>query len=228
MGAAHVSAVYAQWSGLPDRPFRLLAYMALIAKDSTPEPTYWGGRDGLCIALGLDHTPTSYRIARRAVADLEAAGALRRTYVGHAGKRSEYRVILGSPKEDTTVPLSPVDNPHDAPDKGGHHSPPEGGHLSPQRGTDLTQKEDTTVPPRKMRNTRSDVEEENSPTKVSTDRACEPDDQPGISHLDAKRIVREYMDAGGVLDDLLADAPEGLTRTQRTRYAAAKITEAAS
>ena len=67
MGAAHVSAVYAQWSHLPDRPFRLLAYMALIAKDATPEPAYWGGRDGLCIALGLpaSDVPLGSRFAGR-------------------------------------------------------------------------------------------------------------------------------------------------------------------
>ena len=74
MGASHVSACYAQWSHLPDRPFRLLTYMALIAKDATPEPTFWGGRDAMCLALGLDPDPISYRVARRAVRSCENMG----------------------------------------------------------------------------------------------------------------------------------------------------------
>ena len=131
MGAAHVSAVYAQWSHLPDRPFRLLAYMALIAKDATPEPAYWGGRDGLCLGLGLPASDVSYRIVRRAVADLIAAGALERVMVGHNGKRSEYRIHVTGPKADTSVPLqADVDK-----SLGGQDSPPKGGHLSPGRGT---------------------------------------------------------------------------------------------
>ena len=85
------------------------------------------------------------------------------------------------------------------------------------------------VPPRSTEET----EERQGGNKLTSPshspRAHEPDDaQPEIAPLDAKRIVREYIDAGGILDDLLADAPEGLTRTQRDQYAATKITRTAS
>ena len=64
MGARHVAAAFAQWGSLPDRPFRLLAYMALVAKDSTAQPTYWGGRDGLCVGLGVEATQLVAQLAR--------------------------------------------------------------------------------------------------------------------------------------------------------------------
>lgn len=218
MGASHVSAVYAQWSHLPDRPFRLLAYMALIAKDATPEPAYWGGRNGLCIGLGLPASDVSYRIARRAVADLITAGALERVMLGHNGKRSEYRVHVGGPKADTSVPLqADVDNP-----KGGRVSPPKGGHLSPGRGTPESAKGDTTVPPRTTKNTKSENEEEISPSVCTSPSAREDETTDEISLLEAKRIVREFVDRGGVLVEVLADC-EVWGSTARTVWAAAKI-----
>ncbi len=218
MGARHVSDVYAQWSHLADRPFRVLVYMALVAKDASTEPAYWGGREGLCIALGLPETDTSYRIARRAVHDLESAGAIERKYRGHAGKRSEYRVVVTPRKGDTTVPLTPVDNE----DKGGHHSPPKGGHLSPQRGTPESAKGDTTVPPRTMRSTRSESEEEHSSPKV-TQESAPAGTANDIDQVRAKRVIRSYVDHGGDLPTLQGDAPDGLSKTDREIWVARAI-----
>lgn len=218
MGASHVAAVYAQWRQLPDRPFRVLAYMALIAKDATPQPTYWGGRDGLCVALGLEASPTSYRIARRAVADLLEAGALERKYTGHAGKRSEYRVMVTPRKGDASVLQMPVDNPTSTEGEGGQDSPPEGGRLSPQRGTPESAKGDTTVPPRKMRNTRSESEEEISSTHSSTDRACEPN---AMTEIEARRVIRNGTDDNG--HALRKRAPLGIAGADLTIWCAQQI-----
>lgn len=218
MGAAHVSACYAQWSHLPDRPFRVLAYMALIAKDSTPEPTFWGGRDALCIALGIEADPAGYRVIRRALAELIDAGALERKYVGHAGKRSEYRVHVTPRKGDTSDPQSPAGTT----EKGGHVSPPEGGHLSPQRRTPQSAKEDTSVPPRTTRNTRSEKEEEISSTHSSTDRARETSADE-MTAFQAQAILDRAAAEGTDIVALLALAPEGSTRYQRRMWAARQL-----
>lgn len=52
MGAGNVGKVYGQWSGLEHRPFRALAYMALVSLDRDNPPKYWAGRDDLATALG--------------------------------------------------------------------------------------------------------------------------------------------------------------------------------
>ena len=220
MGARHVAAAFAQWGSLPDRPFRLLAYMALVAKDSTAQPTYWGGRDGLCVGLGVAATPSGHRVARRAIADLEAAGAIERKYVGHGRKRSEYRLILTPSKGDATVPLSPVDNPDEADDEGGRTSPPKGGQIRSERGTDLVEKGDTSVPPRKKRNTRSEEEEEISPTQVSTDRACEPTTSD-LNLLQAKRILRDTFEDNGRA--LIHRRPFGMSTDDGAIWAAYQV-----
>ena len=111
MGAQLVSRVYTSWTHLPDRPFRLLAYMALIAHDSHKQPTFWGGRDDMCDALGMaEYTPSQYAMVKRAVRHLVTAGAIERAYIGHHGKRTEYRLLVQkgnsgvTPKGNSPVP----------------------------------------------------------------------------------------------------------------------------
>lgn len=224
MGAAHVSAVYARWGHLPHRPFRLLVYMALIAKDSTPNPTFWGGRDGLCIGLGLPANDTGHRVARRAIADLEAAGAIERAYTGHNGKRSEYTIVLGSPKGDKGVPLKGQESS----DKGGQESPPKGGQKRASRGTPVSGKGDTSVPPRNTEEERSEKEEEiSSSTKPSPTADDDKTTSPEITPLEAKRIVREAIDAGVILSEIT----QGHTfrnRVERDIFIATEITRRAA
>lgn len=95
MGAQLVNKCYTFWTDLPDRPFRLLAYMSLVAKDTNAKPTFWGGRASLAGALGLDpENPSSARMVSRAIAHLVDVGAVARAYVGHHNKRSEYLLTL--------------------------------------------------------------------------------------------------------------------------------------
>jgi hypothetical protein len=75
MGAGNVKAVYALWADLPDRPLRVLAYMALTAKDADDPPMFWGGRESLAVAIGRKVSPndseasvrTTFRAVRSAV-----------------------------------------------------------------------------------------------------------------------------------------------------------------
>jgi hypothetical protein len=106
MGAQLVALTYAHWKHLPDRPFRLLTYMALVTKDTNAAPTFYGGRTAMAEALGLPDTDaSSKRMVSRAIAVLVDAGAVKRVYMGHAGKRSEYLLTLSRfpKKDDSTV-----------------------------------------------------------------------------------------------------------------------------
>jgi hypothetical protein len=93
MGASLAVRVYKEWAELPDKPFRLLVGIALTIKDHDQDPSYWGGRDAMCLFLGLPvGEAASYQTVTRTVRVLVNAGALERLYFGHAGARSKYRL----------------------------------------------------------------------------------------------------------------------------------------
>ena len=160
MGAQLVSRVFTSWTHLPDRPFRLLAYMALIAKDTNTDPTYWGGRDALAQALGKDPgTASARQIVKCAVAALVAAGAIERSYVGHAGRRSEYRMTLTS---------GPKRGNESVPQRGNASDPQRGNESVPQRGNESLPKGVTLATPQgTIRNQGGEQEEPNLDSEVS-------------------------------------------------------------
>lgn len=123
MGAQLVSRVYTSWSHLPDRPFRLLCHMALIVKDSTKKPTYWGGRDAMAQALGMEPGDAAYQSVKRAVRQIISAGAAEVALHGHAGKRTEYVLTLTG-KGVTERPA-----------RGSVNDPQSGSPTDPQRGS---------------------------------------------------------------------------------------------
>lgn len=106
MGAKLATCAYVHWKHLPDRPFRLLVHMSLIAKDTDARPKYFGGRSLLAESLGLDpELPTSGQMVSRAIRALVASGAIDRANVGRVGQRAEYWVKVAKPpkKGDSTV-----------------------------------------------------------------------------------------------------------------------------
>lgn len=193
MGARLMSQVFTHWSHLPDRPFRLLLYMALVAKDNTPEPTFWQGRDSLAeIALGVKCDENGYRVARRAVADLVKAGAIERKYVGHIGKRSEYR-IHASPN----------------PGKGGRQSPPrvevEGDATVPHKGDTSVRKggqiRSSRGTPESPLGTKRKTEERQLGHNSSSE-VCSPGEHGRVEPLNfksARAILRDLPDGGEAL-----------------------------
>lgn len=52
MGAGNVKLAYARWPDLPDLPFRLLVYMAVVSMDEDAQPSFWGGWESLALAGG--------------------------------------------------------------------------------------------------------------------------------------------------------------------------------
>jgi hypothetical protein len=109
VGAANVLRVYHSWRRhLDDRPFCLLAYMALIARDQDAEPWFGQGHAALAeLALGMD-VPTEakqrdavLRKVRRHITPLFAAGAIctrkRARYGRYVKSQVQYRLHLDAP-----------------------------------------------------------------------------------------------------------------------------------
>lgn len=96
--------VYARWAGLPDLPFRVLAYMALVSMDEDPKPCYWGGWEALALAAGRvvpdrADDPESTKVRRAALKAVNAAmktlvdrGAVRVKAVAAPGRNATYEL----------------------------------------------------------------------------------------------------------------------------------------
>lgn len=150
MGARLVSATYAHYGHLPDRAFRLLTYMALVCKDETKNPTYYGGREALANALGATEDEAGFHAVKRCIATLVAAGAVSRELQGYHGKRSEYRLHVKTPPAER----GPLTGPHEgatsaAPSetKGGHSAAREGGQILSAKGATSRTKAGHSVAP---------------------------------------------------------------------------------
>lgn len=171
MGAKRVAQVYACWPHLHDRPFRLLVHMALTVKDATEKPTYWGGRDAMADMLGATGSRAArHQAVKRALAQLVEAGAIRLSYHGHVGKRSEYELTLDRTpgKGDENRTPSTVDDGNER----GTVSDPERGTASEHKGVrPVNERGTATVPPRSTRSTEEHSEEEKSPRKVTNSAA---------------------------------------------------------
>lgn len=116
MGAKNALRVYEGWGALPDRPLRLLVYMALVARDDDAEPWFALGHEALArfaLAMDLpeldDDDPRSraardavLRKVRRAVTTLHRRRAIettRKATFGHRGPGPvRYRLWLDGPK----------------------------------------------------------------------------------------------------------------------------------
>lgn len=108
MGAGNVKLVYARWASLPDGPFRVLAYMALVSLDDDNPPRFWGGREALALATGrivADRLTTdpaeiaarraAFKAVGRMLAALKDAGAITLEAAAHTNRNAVYRLDLG-------------------------------------------------------------------------------------------------------------------------------------
>lgn len=159
MGAQLTSRVFAYWTHLPDRPFRLLVHMSHLVKDTNEVPTYWGGRDAMCQALGLPiGSASSHTMVKRALKKLADEGAIRRTFDGHAGSRSEYRLTLE--RGNSSVPL-----------RGNSDDPQRGNRRVPHRGNS---DDPAGVTPASPQGTTRGTTEENGEEDKSSSREKSP------------------------------------------------------
>ena len=98
--------VYARWYRLPDLPFRVLTYMALVSLDDDREPSYWGGWESLALAAGRlvpprSDDPDTVRVRRAALKAVNGAlrllverGALRVVRPAAPGRNTTYGLTL--------------------------------------------------------------------------------------------------------------------------------------
>jgi hypothetical protein len=106
MGTKLATTAYTWWPHLPDRPFRLLVHMCLIAKDTDENPKFYGRREQMILALGLPaDAPTSNQMVSRAVRILLDSGAIARATNARFGKQAEFWVRVGKtrPQVDSSV-----------------------------------------------------------------------------------------------------------------------------
>ena len=106
MGAKLVNVAYTYWSHLPDRPFRLLVQMCLVAKDTDENPQYYGKREQMILAIGQrPENATADSMVSQAVRRLLDAGAIARKTNARFGKKAEFWVRVGktSPQVDSRV-----------------------------------------------------------------------------------------------------------------------------
>lgn len=105
MGTGNARAVFGIWGRLPDKPFRVLAFMALTVLDEHEPPIFWGGREYLSVGIGRPApaagTPEANRqraaifeSIRDAISQLVAAGAIIRVTDPKPGQTAEYQLIL--------------------------------------------------------------------------------------------------------------------------------------
>lgn len=134
MGARNAMHVFTYWWHLPSPAFRAALYMALVTKDSDPEPRYWGGRDALVKAIGKDTPPEpapgdkSRRAAdfrRRRNNDFEALRIAIKTLIGTGllavenhtgpGRPAVYKLNLAALVPSGTPQTQPGEQPRLSP-----------------------------------------------------------------------------------------------------------------
>ncbi|KJQ54666.1 hypothetical protein RS85_01395 [Microbacterium sp. SA39] len=118
MGAGLAKAAYlaAAKAGVDHAPTRVLVYMALVALDSDPEPSYFGGRTALAESLGAPATTSGFRAVDRAMSTLSRRGLTALARKGAPGRHSRYLL-----RDETGSPLS-ADTPRSASgDRRTHH-----------------------------------------------------------------------------------------------------------
>lgn len=102
-------AAYHLYAGkLPSTPFKVLAYMAVVALDRDTEPQFWEGHEALATrCFGVDEKAidaSALRAVRRAITPLFEAGAITvaRHSSGHGSRRVtvRYRLHLDKPAPD--------------------------------------------------------------------------------------------------------------------------------
>lgn len=227
MGARHVAAAYANWSHLQDPAFRLLVYMALVAKDANDKPRFWGGRRTLAfgIARGVaddEELPkATVQAVKRCIKTLTDAGAIRGVYGGFRGKNMEYELNLNGPRKGY-APRTPSKS-DSAGERGTPRDPERGTPRDPNGVRPVVQRGTPHVPPRSTKEYKEQVEEELSPpTGPSPTAGGDETTDEGMNYFEARRIIRAAMDAGIVIDELI-QGKVFRNRTERAIFTATEI-----
>lgn len=144
---------------LTGNEFRVLIQMAVTAKDTDLEPSYWSSREDSARALGrmIPDEPgpddpdadakrrerdAAFFALKEAIRGLRAAGAIQTTDPGRRGHRAVYKLTLTSMRGSENPPPIGEENP-----------PAIGGNPSPYRGENPPPKEEPGTRGQKTRTT---------------------------------------------------------------------------
>lgn len=168
MGAGNVKEVFVRWANLPHAPFRLLAYMALTAKDDADPPMFYQGQEAMAMAMGMDPDAdtkarqSAFRALRYNVAALETAGAIKRTALAGPGRNAEYQLQLSIDRRKLSIRQTEEAGLPPSGDDRRKKSAPNGGSSTTQRRKKYTSSAEGHLPPEEDRTTglknRSEVE----------------------------------------------------------------------
>lgn len=98
MGAGLAKAAFSAANTLRVRehaPVRLFVYMAIIAVDADPHPSFYGGREALAFALGAPRDDAGYRSVKKAVRALSKHGLIDLRERPGRGRRARYNLLDG-------------------------------------------------------------------------------------------------------------------------------------
>jgi len=220
MGSANVGLVYGRWGHLPDRSFRLLAYMALISMDEDDPPVFWQGRESLSMALGRmtppapakgDTSERANQFKKARTADFEAVKSALRALFQEDVVRVAKECGPGSP----TVYSLHLDAGT------GKAEPVQRGRLSLSTGkAEPVQRGRLSLPPTTKEP--KDFNPNPNPTQVTNSPAPVDNSAEGIEfgYAQAVEILQALPDLGGQYMTRAADIDGGL---QAQIIAAAKL-----
>jgi hypothetical protein len=145
MGIGNVKRVYAQWGTLPEKPFRVLVWMAAVSLDHDDPPLYFAGRDTLVFAMGRTlpdaddeasglQREAAYRALKRVMRTLKSHGAVSVVRRGGSGRYATYALCLAAQQGVGHRPPIERQGDGDRPPKRVTDHPPEGDVQRPVGG----------------------------------------------------------------------------------------------
>lgn len=155
-----------RWSHLDHAPFRLLAYMAIVAKDDGDPPLFYQGQEACAMALGMSPDAdakarqAAFRGVRRHIETLIKAKCIERLRPAGPGRNAEYALRL-SMERRTLTDLQTEDG--ERPPSGGKRRTPSatnGGRSAAQRRTLGGTTADAHRPPEEKQDYRTKREDE--------------------------------------------------------------------
>lgn len=166
MGAGNVKEVFVRWSHLDHAPFRLLAYMAIVAQDNGDPPLFYQGQESCAMALGMSPDAdakaraAAFRGVRRHIETLIKAKCIERIRPAGPGRNAEYALRL-SMERRTLSDLQTEDG--ERPPSGGKRRTPSatnGGRSAAQRRTLGGTTADGERPPKEKQDYRTKEQDE--------------------------------------------------------------------
>lgn len=186
MGVEIVKTAIVYGNRLSGNAYKVLVAMSMSALDKPsngrPANLYWGGWDGLAVALGHDdatRNSSGHKAVKRAVRELRDGGHVTPLLDAHRGVAQSYMVHPGGVRKGD----------QNGPVKGGQSDPVKGGQNGPQSGVEMT-------PPRSDEGTKGLTQDisliQEPKPKTARPKAPEPHNFTGRPGDECRECGRNY------------------------------------